>query len=114
MTILNQSKKVATVTAVRPPARFGQLEIKKDLVTNFDEKNQINTGWINGGYFVFNKKIFKYIPKLNTMLERDTMVNLTKKKQISAYKHSGFWQCMDNLRDKEFLNEIWKKNNDKW
>ena len=110
----NKSKKVATVTAVRPPARFGQLEIKKGEVTNFDEKNQINTGWINGGYFVFNKKIFKYIPKLNTMLERDTMINLTNKKQIYAYKHSVFWQCMDNLRDKETLNEIWKKNNNKW
>ena len=110
----NKFKKVASVTAVRPPARFGQLEIKKSLVTNFDEKNQINTGWINGGFFVFNKKIFKYIPKLNTMLERDTMINLTKKNQISAYKHSGFWQCMDNLRDRELLNAIWKKNNNKW
>ena len=110
----NKSNKIATVTAVRPPARFGQLEIKKNIVTNFDEKNQINTGWINGGYFVFNKKIFHYIPKLNTMLERNTMTNLTKKKQISAYKHSGFWQCMDTLRDKELLNEIWKKNKKKW
>ena len=110
----NQSNKVATVTAVRPPARFGQLEIKKDLVTNFDEKNQINTGWINGGYFVFNKKIFKYIPKLNTMLERDTMVNLTKKKQISAYKHSGFWHPMDTLRDKKYLNELWENKVAPW
>ena len=110
----NKSKKVATVTAVRPPARFGQLQIKKNVVTNFDEKNQINTGWINGGYFIFNKRIFKYIPNSNTMLERDTMINLTKNNQISAYKHSGFWQCMDTLRDKELLNEIWKKNKKKW
>ena len=72
-------KKVATVTAVRPPARFGELSIKKELVKKFDEKNQINSGWINGGFFVFDNKIFNFIPSNNTMLERDTMSNLTKK-----------------------------------
>ena len=74
-------KKVATVTAVRPPARFGQLNIVNNNVANFDEKNQINTGWINGGFFVFDK-IFNFIPKKNTMLERDTMKNLTSKNSL--------------------------------
>jgi len=97
--------KVATVTAVRPPARFGELKIVKNKVLNFDEKNQINVGWINGGFFVFNKKIFNFIPKKNTMLERDTMKNLTLKKQLIAFKHNGFWQCMDTLRDKELLDK---------
>ena len=104
-----KSKKIATVTAVRPPARFGELKFKKNLVSNFDEKNQINSGWINGGFFVFGKKIFKYLPKNNTMLERQTMKTLTKLKQLNAYKHYSFWQCMDTLRDKEVLNNIWKK-----
>ena len=106
--------KVATVTAVRPPARFGELKIVKNKVSNFDEKNQINVGWINGGFFVFNKKIFNFIPKKNTMLERDTMKNLTLKKQLIAFKHNGFWQCMDTLRDKELLNKKWKKKRKQW
>jgi len=107
-------KKVATVTAVRPPARFGELRIIKNNVSNFDEKNQINLGWINGGFFVFDKKIFNFIPKKNSMLERDTMKNLTSKKQLMAFKHQGFWQCMDTLRDKELLNENWKKKSKQW
>ena len=107
-------KKVATVTAVRPPARFGELSIKKELVKKFDEKNQINSGWINGGFFVFDNKIFNFIPSNNTMLERDTMINLTKKKQLHAYKHNGFWQCMDNLRDKEVLEKIWNSKKRYW
>ena len=107
-------KKIATVTAVRPPARFGQLKIVKDNVLKFDEKNQINVGWINGGFFVFNKEIFNFLPKENTMLERDTMQILTLKNQLKAFKHKGFWQCMDTLRDKELLNKIWKKNKKLW
>ena len=107
-------KKIATVTAVRPPARFGELKIIKNNVSNFDEKNQINVGWINGGFFVFNKKIFNFIPKKNTMLERNTMKSLTSKKQLMAFKHNGFWQCMDTLRDKELFNKSWKKNPKLW
>ena len=107
-------KKIATVTAVRPPARFGELKIIKNNVSNFDEKNQINIGWINGGFFVFNKEIFNFIPNKNTMLERNTMKSLTSKKQLMAFKHNGFWQCMDTLRDKELLNKCWKKNPKPW
>ena len=107
-------KKIATVTAVRPPARFGELTLIKNKVLNFDEKNQIKTGWINGGFFVFNSSIFKFIPKKNTMLERDTMRKLTHKKQILAFKHEGFWQCMDTLRDKELLDKRWKIKKNLW
>ena len=107
-------KKVATVTAVRPPARFGELTLNKNKVLNFDEKNQIKTGWINGGFFVFNSSIFKHIPKKNTMLERDTMMNLTNKKQLLAFKHEGFWQCMDTLRDKQLLEKLWKNKKKLW
>lgn len=109
-----RNNKTATLTAVRPPARFGELKLNKNTVSNFDEKNQIKTGWINGGFFVFNKSIFNFIPKKNTMLERDTMKNLTLKKQLIAYKHEGFWQCMDTLRDKDLLNKKWKKNKNLW
>ena len=109
-----KNKKVATITAVRPPARFGELFLKKNIVKKFQEKNQINAGWINGGFFVFNKKIFEFIPKKSCMLEKDPMINLTKKKQLIAYKHNSFWQCMDTLRDKELLNKIWKSGKSKW
>ena len=110
----NKAKKIATVTAVRPPARFGELVIKNNNVINFYEKNQIREGWINGGFFIFNKKIFNFIPKRNSMLERETIKRLTINRELAAYKHSGFWQCMDTLRDKELLNKIWKSGKAKW
>ena len=110
-----KKKKVATVTAVRPTARFGQLKIaKNNLVKKFEEKNQINEGWINGGFFVLNKKIFNYLPKYQSMLEREPMNRLAKDRQLISFKHYGFWQCMDTLRDKEMLNQIWKKNKHQW
>ena len=109
-----KSKKTATVTAVRPPARFGELKINQNIVAKFDEKNQINSGWINGGFFVFNREIFNFFPKKNSMLERNTMQKLTNKKQLIAYKHKGFWQCMDTMRDKQLLNKIWKNKKLKW
>ena len=84
------------------------------MVSNFDEKNQINTGWINGGFFVFSKKIFNFIPRKDSMLEREMMKNLTKKKELIAFKHNGFWQCMDTMRDKQLLNDYWKKNKSLW
>ena len=110
-----QNNKIATLTAVRPPARFGQLNInKKNEVTKFEEKNQINEGWINGGFFVFDKKIFNYLPKKQSMLEREPINRLTNENQLSAFKHYGFWQCMDTLRDKELLNKIWKLKKNQW
>ena len=110
-----KNKKIATLTAVRPPARFGELKIQKaGLVKKFEEKNQINQGWINGGFFVFNKKIFDYLPKNQCMLERGPMTKLTQDKQLVALKHNGFWQCMDTLRDKELLNKLWNSGKSKW
>ena len=109
-----KNNKIATVTAVRPPARFGEIFLKKNKVKKFDEKNQIRSGWINGGFFVFSKKILNYIPKKDCMLEKEPMVKLVKNKQLNAYKHYSFWQCMDTLRDKELLNKIWKSKKKKW
>ena len=109
-----RKNKIATVTAVRPPARFGELFLKKNLVKKFDEKNQVNAGWINGGFFVFNKKIFKYIPKKQCMLEKEPIQKLTYKRELVAYKHNSFWQCMDTLRDKDLLNKMWKLGKKKW
>ncbi len=107
-------KKVATLTAVRPPVRFGELSIKVNDVTQFREKLQSKSGWINGGYFIFNKKIFLYLKKDSEMLEKEPMSLLVKKKELKAYKHSGFWQCMDTMRDKKYLNDILKRKKAKW
>ena len=108
-----KNNRSATVTAVHPPARFGEIFLKKNGVKKFEEKNQINTGWINGGFFVFKSDIFNFIPKKQCMLERDPIKNLVKKNELVAYKHNGFWQCMDTLRDKNLLNAIWKQKR-KW
>lgn len=110
-----KKRKIATLTAVRPPARFGELRIMKSSVKEFKEKNQINAGWINGGFFVFNKKIFNFIPSnKNCMLEREPMNNLVKKRELLAFKHYDFWQCMDTMRDKDLLNNYLKKGKAKW
>ena len=103
-------KKYATLTAVRPPARFGAIKLLKDQVTYFKEKSKLNEGWINGGFFVFHKKIFDFIKNDKTYLEREPLQYISKKKQLYAFKHNGFWQCMDNLRDKEILEKELKKN----
>ena len=108
-----RKNKVATLTAVKPPARFGELFLNNDIVKKFDEKNQINTGWINGGFFVFSKNIFKFISK-KCMLEREPIKKLTKKNELLAFKHNGFWQCMDTLRDKELLCKLWKLKKNRW
>ena len=110
-----KNKKIATVTAVRPPVKFGEMKIGKNKIVNsFMEKPKLNSGWINGGFFVFNKKIFNFIPKKDSMLEREMMKNLTKKKELVAFKHNGFWQCMDTMRDKIFLNNLVKKDLAPW
>jgi len=112
----NKNKKIGTITGVRPPARFGELLIKKNIVKNFKEKPQLNKGWINGGFFVFEKKFINIInKKRNVMLERQPLETLTKKKNLVAFKHNGFWQCMDTLRDYNLLKKMntfdapWKK-----
>ena len=107
--------KIATLTAVRPNARFGSLKIEKDnLITKFKEKPQIGEGWINGGYFVFNYEVFDYLENESTILEKNPLENLALQNQLKAFHHSGFWHCMDTVRDKESLNEIWREGNAPW
>ncbi len=107
--------KIATVTAVRPPVRFGELIIdNNDKVEEFAEKPQAGKGWINGGFFVFNKKIFNYIENDSIMLEREPLEKLSEVGELMAYKHHGFWQCMDTIREKEILENLWSSNNAVW
>jgi glucose-1-phosphate cytidylyltransferase len=105
-----KNKKLVTLTAVRPPARFGTIKLKGNKVSYFKEKSSLDEGWINGGFFVMESKFLKFIKNDNTFLERDPFEQLTKKKQLLGYKHNGFWQCMDTLRDKEILEKKLKKN----
>ncbi len=109
-----KSKKIATMTIVRPPVRFGEVKTSGNIIKKFKEKPQITNSWINGGFFVFKKEIFKFLGKGNEMLERSPMTKLSKKKQLVGFKHKGFWQCMDTPRDKEFLKKLLRKNNAPW
>mgnify|MGYP003952149253 FL=1 len=106
--------KIATVTAVHPPVRFGELEIANNRVTNFEEKPQAKAGWINGGFFVLNYKIFKYIKNDTTMFERQPMSKLANERKLMAFKHNGFWKCMDTLRDKIILDKMWNEKKALW
>ena len=106
--------KLATVTAVRPPARFGELYIDGKFVKKFQEKPQTDSGWINGGFFIFEPEIFKYLKNDKTILEREPLEKISKKNQLAAFKSYDFWQCMDTLRDKELLTRIWKSKNVPW
>ena len=101
-----KNKKLVTLTAVRPPARFGAIKIKGKLVKFFKEKSKLDEGWINGGFFVMEPEYFKFIKHDNTYLEREPLENITKKKQLAAFKHTQFWQCMDTKRDKDKINKI--------
>ena len=103
-----KNKKLVTVTAVRPPARFGELIIKKNKVIDFSEKESIKTSWINGGFFIMNKKFLNLIKNNETILEREPLETAARIKQLSAFKHEGFWQCMDTKRDKDKLSKIIK------
>ncbi|MBI4062730.1 MAG: glucose-1-phosphate cytidylyltransferase [Elusimicrobia bacterium] len=107
--------KTATVTGVRPPSRFGELLIKDDRVVDFNEKPAISGGYINGGFFVFNKKIFQYLSKnANCALERDPLVKLSGAGQLMVYCHQEFWQCMDTYRDLQFLERCWQEQKIPW
>ncbi|HEV2829976.1 MAG TPA: glucose-1-phosphate cytidylyltransferase [Pyrinomonadaceae bacterium] len=105
---------IATVTAVRPPARFGGLIFDGDIVTDFTEKPQIGEGWINGGYLVFEPEIFKYLKGDASSLEIDGLERLAADRQLAAYRHEGFWQCMDTLRDKRLLESLWQEQRAPW
>ena len=107
-------KKVGTVTAVRPLSKYGILDISKNLALSFKEKKQLNVGWINGGYFVFNYKIFNYLKNDKTVLEKMPLETLAKKRQLNAYKHDGFWRCVDTKRDKDYLENSINTNKLPW
>lgn len=106
--------RLATVTAVRPPSRFGGLSFDGDLVTEFSEKPQIGEGWINGGFFVLEPGVFDYIDGNETIFEREPLERLAKDGQLAAYRHEGFWQCMDNLRDVRLLETLWATGKAPW
>jgi glucose-1-phosphate cytidylyltransferase len=106
--------KLATVTAVRPPARFGALGLCGDEVREFSEKPQTGEGWINGGFFVFEPEVFEYLKGNDSVLERETLEQLAADRQLMAYRHSGFWQPMDTLRDKNLLESLWERGGAPW
>ena len=110
-----KNKKIGLVTAINPLERYGILKLKKNnIVHNFSEKPKNSTHWINGGFFIFNNKFFKYLKFKNPILERKPLQNLSKKNQLIAFKHKGFWKAMDTLRDKIELNKIWYSGKAKW
>ena len=106
--------KLATVTAVRPPARFGHMVFDGDRVLRFSEKPQTSEGWINGAFFVLEPAVFDYIDGDMTQWEHEPMERLAEDGQLVAYKHGGFWQCMDTLRDKKLLQSLWDSGNPPW
>jgi len=109
------NNKLATVTAVRPPIRFGELNVgKRNIVKKFEEKPQLKYGWINGGFFILNYEIFKYIKNDHILFEREPMERLAKRKNLVAFKHKGFWKCVDTLKDKLYLDKLYRNNNKKW
>ena len=101
----NSTKGYATLTAVRPPARFGAIKVSGSRVQVFREKSNLDVGWINGGFFVFESKIFDYLNSDQTILEKKPLTNLGKQKKLNAFKHNGFWYCMDTIRDKEIIEK---------
>jgi len=110
-----QKKSIVTITAVRPPARFGGIKFSRNRVESFAEKSQVDEGWINGGFMVVEPEIFKFFRKGDkTIFESDVLEAVAKKKLLTAYKHNGFWQCMDAMRDKYLLESLWKKKNPPW
>ena len=106
--------KIATITAVRPPLSFGELKISRNKVKSFKEKPQVGQGWVNGGFFIFNNEVLNFIKDDQTMLEREPLEKLTMAGQLMAFKHKGFWKCMDTMRDKILLNKLWNKGNALW
>jgi len=106
--------KLATVTAVRPPSRFGALILNGDAVCEFSEKPQTEEGWINGGFFIFESGFLKYLKDEHTILEREPLEELAADSQLMAYRHSGFWQPMDTLREKLLLESLWESGKAPW
>jgi glucose-1-phosphate cytidylyltransferase len=110
----NSHGKMITLTAVRPSARFGELKLNENAVVEFEEKPQLQDGWINGGFFVINREFFDLIENDETLLEREPLEKAVKLNQLMAYKHEGFWQCMDTKRDHEYLEKVSIDGNAPW
>lgn len=106
--------RIATLTAVRPPARYGHLDLDGDRITNFSEKPQTAEGWINGAFFVLEPGVFDYIDGDATMFEHAPLERLAREGQLVAYKHGSFWQCMDTMREKHLLQKLWDSGNPPW
>jgi glucose-1-phosphate cytidylyltransferase len=106
--------KLATLTAVRPPARYGHLDFDGDRIAEFNEKPQIGEGWINGAFFVLEPEVFNYIENDQTQWEKEPLERLAAEGQLMAYRHDGFWQCMDTLREKHILNILWESGKAPW
>lgn len=107
--------KIGAVSAVRPPSRFGELLIDGDMVKEFEEKPQLTTGYINGGFFIFRKDILEYLTAEEKCdLEFGALQRLAREGQLAAYRHEGYWQCMDNIRDMQYLNKLWDGGNPPW
>ena len=107
--------KIATLTSVRPSARFGNIKLDESgNVLSFEEKPQTEQGWINGGFFIFKKEIFDFLRSKDEILEKYPLETLAERGELSAYQHFGFWQCMDTLRDMKFLNNLWNNNKADW
>lgn len=110
----NRHGRLATMTVVRPPGRFGAVKIQDDIVSSFDEKPDGDGGWINGGFFVLDKKVIDYVEGDETVWEQLPLMNLARDRQLVAFHHRGFWQCMDTLRDKKMLEELWASGRAPW
>nr|MDT0665249.1 sugar phosphate nucleotidyltransferase [Micromonospora sp. DSM 115978] len=106
--------KIATLSAVRPPARFGHLELDGDCITEFSEKPQAGEGWINGAFFVLEPQVFDYIAGDATQFEKEPLEQLAKDGELMAYRHAGFWQCMDTVRDRKLLQQLWDSGSAPW
>lgn len=106
--------KLATITAVRPPSRFGGLELDNGRVVEFSEKPQTGEGWINGGFFVFERGVFDYLTDDSTVLEREPLERLAREGQLMAYQHHGFWQPMDTVRERDLLESLWQSGQAPW
>ena len=107
-------KKIATLTAVSPAGRFGSLKIDNSNVKSFDEKPDGGHGLINGGFFILSPKVLDYINDDSTIFEREPLENLANDNELIAYEHKGFWQCMDTIRDKKYLEQLWNSENTPW
>tara|TARA_A100001388_G_C28644386_1_gene438694 strand:+ start:25 stop:726 length:702 start_codon:yes stop_codon:yes gene_type:complete len=114
LSLHKKAKTIGTITAVRPPARFGEIIIKKNLAVKFKEKPQTTDSWINGGFFILSSKFFKYLKSSKDILEEQPLEKLSKEKQLSVYKHYDQWFCMDTPRDKDVLNKLYRKGKLNW